>query len=163
MNLSHQKLVRIGAKWLFQKHPIVVTELATVGEEADVIGWSGGTSTVIEAKFSRSDFRADRDKVHRAHSQLGVGDYRYYIAPRGMIKVDELPDRWGLLEVCDKGRVWKTEIARHFTESNKRHEIEMLMSVVRRIGQHQPPGVSIKPYYIPTGDRAELFCQIEGE
>lgn len=161
MNLSHKKLVKLGAKWLSQKNPIVVTELATIGEEADAIAWSGSVSVMLEAKISRSDFLADRDKEHRRHSQLGVGDYRYFIAPKGLIKVDELPDRWGLLEVCDKGRVWKKEAARLFTETNKRHEIEMLMSVIRRIGQHQPEGVSIKAYYLTSENRTELFLDLE--
>lgn len=33
---------------------------------------------------------------------MGVGDFRYYMAPPGIIKPDELPKNWGLLEVHSK-------------------------------------------------------------
>lgn len=94
----HKLLVTLGAKWLKrQGFAIVATELVTGGtrEQADVIGFRSNCSAVIEAKASRSDFLADARKPHRVAGGLGV--YRFYLCPPGVIEVSDLPARWGLL------------------------------------------------------------------
>lgn len=88
----------IGAKWLKrQGFSVVATELSALGcrEQADVIGFRSQCSVVIESKVSRADFLVDQKKPHR--TDAGIGLYRFYICPPGMIRVDELPARWGLL------------------------------------------------------------------
>lgn len=78
------------------------------GELPDALGFRSGTSIVIECKTSRSDFLADRKKKFRKDPSLGMGSWRFMMAPIGLIKPDELPDNWGLLEVANNGRVKKT-------------------------------------------------------
>lgn len=58
---------------------------------------------VCEVKVSRSDFLVDAKKPHRNGEVLGVGEHRFYFAPEGLIKVDELPKGWGLVEVNSRG------------------------------------------------------------
>ncbi|WP_152495198.1 adenylosuccinate synthase [Dickeya sp. NCPPB 3274] len=62
--------------------------------------------------MSRSDFLADRKKPHRQEG-CGVGTYRYFMCPEGLITIDDLPDRWGLLWVNSRGHV--TVMAGHVT------------------------------------------------
>lgn len=57
---------------------------------------------MIEVKVTRSDFLADRKKPHRQGGK-GMGSWRYYMAPEGLISVGELPDGWGLIEVNRRG------------------------------------------------------------
>lgn len=80
------------------------------GEIPDAIGWrpykyGRAGSVIVEAKISRSDFLADANKSHRIHPGKGMGSYRYYLAPAGIIKVDELPAKWGLIEVNHRGHL----------------------------------------------------------
>lgn len=94
----HKQLVTLGEKWLKrQGFAVVASELVTGGtrEQADVIGFPSSCSAVIEAKASRSDFLADARKPHRLAGGLGV--YRFYLCPPGVIEVADLPARWGLL------------------------------------------------------------------
>lgn len=94
----HKQLVTLGEKWLKREgFAVVATELVTGGtrEQADVIGFRSNCSAVIEAKASRSDFLADARKPHRVSGGLGV--YRFYLCPPGIIEVGDLPERWGLL------------------------------------------------------------------
>lgn len=70
-----------------------------MGERPDAILFSGQGSFPIETKITRSDFLADAKKEFRANSGLGVGRYRYYACPDGLIQPEELPDKWGLIYV----------------------------------------------------------------
>ena len=66
------------------------------------IGYRDGT-VIVEAKVSRADFLADQKKPHRIAG--GMGNWRYFIAPAGLLLPSELPPRWGLLEVNGAGHV----------------------------------------------------------
>jgi hypothetical protein len=113
--------------------PVVIAELRTQCTEIpDVLGFHGlGSTVLIECKVSRADFLADKDKWFRAREEKGVGDHRYYAAPAGMLSPEELPDGWGLLEVTG-GTVRRVRKA-EFMEANKRAEVAMLMSAMRRL------------------------------
>jgi hypothetical protein len=94
----HKALVALGEKWLKrQGFSVVASELVTGGtrEQADVVGFRSNCSAVIEAKASRSDFLADSRKPHRTSGGMGV--YRFYLCPPGVIETGDLPERWGLL------------------------------------------------------------------
>lgn len=73
-------------------------------EVCDALGFTGliaatpAASIVLEAKVSRADFLADRNKSFRQAPETGIGEFRYFIAPKGLIKPNELPDKWGLVE-----------------------------------------------------------------
>lgn len=108
----HAALCKVAVAWL-RRPPskggpscsFAVSETAPMGadEIPDAIGWREGKSVLVEVKVSRSDFLADRQKPHRLNPSSGMGVYRYFMAPVGMIRVDELPPKWGLVEVSKTG------------------------------------------------------------
>lgn len=102
---AHTILVERGSKWLKAKGcNTVMREFYAAWERPDVLGRKGtnGTSFLIEAKASRSDFRTDFGKPWRQHPEQGMGEYRYYLCRPGMIKVADLPQGWGLLYAHEK-------------------------------------------------------------
>lgn len=72
------------------------------GENPDVLGWRDMHSVLIESKTTRRDFLADRAKPFRIDPTLGMGDVRLYLAPPGVIAVEDLPEGWGLLIAHEK-------------------------------------------------------------
>ena len=94
--LSHRQLVERARNWLLgsERVRVVVSEWnASTMEHPDAIGWhTGGQSVVIECKASLSDFRADKKKPFRVHESMGMGNKRYFLAPKGLIPVEELPE-----------------------------------------------------------------------
>ena len=101
---DHRRLTKQGASWLRKNgFGVVTTELASFGnrERPDVVGFRSSCSAMIEVKVSRSDFLADQKKPER--SAGGIGVYRFYLCPEGLISPHELPAKWGLL--YSKGRV----------------------------------------------------------
>ncbi|MDO8416550.1 MAG: adenylosuccinate synthase [Agitococcus sp.] len=118
MPFTHRELCDLAVLWLkrpvSKKGPgchIAFSESRGdwYGETPDAIGFRAGVSNeasvLIEVKTSRSDFLADRKKPHRKVPESGMGKYRYYMAPEGLLQAAELPPQWGLIEVSDKGRL----------------------------------------------------------
>src|SRR6266481_9209834 len=100
--MTHSQLVEKAVEWLRgYRCGVVLSEQACVsGEMPDAIGWKKACNSVlVECKVSRADFLADREKPFRQKPENGVGCERYYPAARGLIRVEELPNGWGLLEV----------------------------------------------------------------
>ena len=132
---THKMLVRRIATWLkwTKQNTVVMSELATRnGETPDVIGWIGGaSSTLIECKVSRADFLADSKKWFRRDEERGMGDRRYIAAPKGLLRPDEIPNGWGLLEV-DEHCVRETR-SPELKQGSKRNECVMFMSALRRL------------------------------
>lgn len=117
---SHRDLCSLAVRWLKRPHnaggpgcAVALSECKTgySGETPDAIGFRfGGTSNtdldgsvVVEVKTSRADFLADAKKPHRR--QGGCGNWRYYLAPAGIIQLPDLPEKWGLLEVNPRGHI----------------------------------------------------------
>lgn len=148
-------------KWLMRPHgaggPGCTTALSETksgwrGETPDAIGYRfTGTmldgTVVVEVKTSRADFLADRKKPHRISG--GMGDWRYFMAPQGLIKPEELPDKWGLLEVCGKSRIQVTAgphgvngysahqqalLDSRFDSPNRLRELFIIVRLSRRLG-----------------------------
>jgi len=144
MTITHDELVTIARRWLSRPWrnvnnsghgacSIIVTEIVTGAyENPDALGfYSGHLTVLIECKTSRSDFRADQKKVFRGTPALGMGRQRFYMAPKSLIAVDELPDGWGLIEVNNgKTRVVK---ASDFFERNLEAEMYVLTSLICRL------------------------------
>jgi hypothetical protein len=99
----HDKLVDKGVKFLRSMgcgaivHDPFSTPLTK--ETPDVIGWYDGLSFLIECKASRADFLADKNKSFRINPEEGMGDWRFYMCPEGLIQPEDLPDGWGLIWV----------------------------------------------------------------
>ena len=102
---AHRALCLIAGKWLRKPGkihpnscPWVAVELVTAcPENPDVFGWNYWTTVLIEVKVSRSDFLADAKKEFRQNPEQGLGEFRFYCCPDGLIGVDEVPENWGLL------------------------------------------------------------------
>lgn len=155
----HYQLCLEGAKWLHrqkrkpdvcQKRPChkpefcrccwrfkyVAVELNTYGtENADVWGFDGCYSAVIEVKTSRADFLADQKKWWRSKDAeaagLQAGTFRWYLCPEGVIRPDELPEGWGLL-------YWDGKKVQHVVGAPQRDkaagwtDLRILYSILRR-------------------------------
>jgi hypothetical protein len=134
-------------------------------ETPDVIGWhatikKGGKdiaygTILIECKASRSDFLADKKKAFRRNANYGMGDYRFFLAPRGIITVQDLPDGWGLLEASPSGRIKIIAEGSRF-EANKPNEITLLISAVRRLRPTTGEHASCRVYEIQNKNTASL-------
>lgn len=131
--MTHSELVILAKKWLLRnKSSVVITELVSYnlsGEVPDAVGWDSCISTLIECKTSLQDFRADQKKPARRTPSMGIGNFRYYMAPSGMIK--EVPQGWGLLEVYENGSICRT-IKSSFFECSHSSEVSLLISAIRR-------------------------------
>lgn len=132
---THKNIVRRISVWFKNRHQscIVMAEFVTAAQEIPdvLVMQSGANSVLIECKASRSDFIADKTKSFRRQEVYGVGDIRYYAAPEGIIKPEELPDGWGLLIVRPHQIIETVEPKRK--EADKRKECIMLMSALRRL------------------------------
>lgn len=152
----HSDLVAIAAAWLMKKYPVVITDMVSGARETpDAIGIRSYESTLIECKASRGDFLRDARKPHRRDPDAGMGNFRYFLTTVGMVKGEEVPEGWGLLEADGRGRLKKiVDAARR--RSDHSQEQAILLSALRRIGQNPPPGVSVKCYTIATERTATI-------
>ncbi|WP_380092111.1 hypothetical protein [Deinococcus cellulosilyticus] len=116
-------------------------------EFPDVIGFRQWWTVIIECKISRADFLADAKKPHRVRVQQGIrkgmGNYRLYACPTGLIKPEELPEKWGLLYFSEGGRC-KAIInpldmqgavlrAPYVFDADRQEEMNMMYSALRRL------------------------------
>lgn len=112
MSFTHRELCEIGANWLrssnYHNCKSILIDGGSFEERPDVLGFRYRSqpfgSVLLEAKISRQDFLNDKTKPHRQDGK-GMGKWRYYICPKGLILPDEVPPLWGLLYVSDAGRV----------------------------------------------------------
>jgi len=127
---SRKVLKRAGMRW---KCGVTVSELSTINSETpDILGFYSGGASLIEAKASRSDFLADKKKPFRMNPETGMGNYRFYACPTGLIKEKELPENWGLIYVSATGRC-TLKVKPKWQKSNTRAEHMFMYSMLRRI------------------------------
>lgn len=106
---THDYLVRKALAWVVSsgrrksRCSVALAEPWSMGNEhPDVIGWSfRGWSILVECKVSRSDFHADKRKRKRWQEKgySGMGQERWYLAPRGLLTEHDAWGEWGLLEL----------------------------------------------------------------
>ena len=142
---THSELVEIGYKWCINKCAFAFKELVTLngtGEIPDIIGFKDDGTFLLEAKTSYSDFLSDKKKWFRKRPEYGMGDWRFYICPVGMIKIDELFPGWGLIEVNEKGKArtiynpfGKGNVYSRWRKQTKNYTAEqaMMFSALRRL------------------------------
>lgn len=135
--MTHEKLVARAVAWLrrYGCGVVLSEQSCSSGETPDAIGWKRAChSVVVECKISRADFLADRDKPFRLKPERGMGCERYYLSPSGLIRPEELPQGWGLLEI--RGRdVEQVAVSSGKLRSARgfRYEMNLLLASLRRV------------------------------
>lgn len=166
--MTHDDLIKIGRRWMKSKAPVVITEIASgASEQPDIISFEtiykiGSGSVVIECKMTRADYKMDKKKFHRRSPNIGMGSYRYYLTPKNLIEVSELPEKWGLLETSPGGRVRIIKKAEH-QESNSKREVILLVSVLRRLKIETGEHISLRVYTTETKNKATLTLEEEND
>lgn len=144
-NSLHYELCKLGGKFLKSRnnaeplitpYKYVAVELVTLAaEQPDVWATNGSDTAIIEVKTSHSDFLADQKKWIRqegyAQDRNKIGNYRYYLCPKGVIKEEELPENWGLL-VWDGKKIHKVKQAVR-VDTYAHGELLMITSIMSRI------------------------------
>lgn len=119
-----------------KRYKWVAVELCTWrSEKTDVWGLGNfNESAVIEVKTSRADFLADRKKWCRGEEALtggyAAGRLRWYLCPEGIIRKDEVPEKWGLL-YWDGKKVYPVKAPKPF-EGTASADMDILTSLLRR-------------------------------
>ena len=135
--MTHAQLVEKAVHWLRRyRCGVVLSEQACAsGEMPDAIGWKRAChSVLVECKVTRSDFLADRAKPFRLKAEQGVGCERFYLVCAGLVRREELPANWGLLEL----RRGKIETAYASAKNLRsatgfRYEMNLLLASLRRV------------------------------
>ena len=135
--MTHSQLVKKAVYWLrCYRCGVVLSEQACVtGEMPDAIGWKQLChSVLIECKATRADFLADRAKPFRQKPERGVGSERFYFTPAGLLRREELPAGWGLLELRGRRVEMVHASARNLrTAMGFRCEMNLLLASLRRV------------------------------
>jgi hypothetical protein len=135
--MTHERLVEMAEAWLRRSRcGIVLSEQGcSSGEMPDAIGWKGKShSIVIECKVSRADFLADSAKPWRRNPEIALGCERYFAAPKGMLKAEEMPDGWGLLEAQGREmKVVKKSRRKLRQPEGLMNEMNLLLASLRRV------------------------------
>src|ERR1039458_8720663 len=129
--MTPARLIEMAEAWLRRSRcGIVLSEQGcSSGEMPDAIGWKGRNhSIVIECKVSRADFLADPTKPWRTDPAIALGCERSCAAPEAMLKADEMPAGWGLLEA--HGRELKVDKKRSEEHTS---ELQSLRHLVCRL------------------------------
>ena len=99
--MTHNELVDLSHKFVLKNMScgFSVKEMKTTCKEiVDVLGFGAWNhSILLEIKTSFADFKRDAKKSFRINPAEGVGKYRFYVCPKNLIQVEDLPDNWGLI------------------------------------------------------------------
>ncbi len=135
--MTHPQLVEKAVRWLrHYRCGVVLSEQACVnGEMPDAIGWKHAChSVLVECKVTRADFLADRAKPFRLKPKQGVGSERFYLTPSDLVRREELPAGWGLLEARGRGVETVHPSSKNLrTAAGFRCEMNLLLASLRRV------------------------------
>jgi hypothetical protein len=135
--MTHAQLVEKAVRWLrHYRCGVVLSEQACVsGEMPDAIGWKRANhSVLVECKVTRPDFLADRAKPFRLKPDQGVGSERFYLTPASLLRREEIPTGWGLLEIRSRGVEIIHPSAKNLrTATGFRYEMNLLLASLRRV------------------------------
>ncbi len=131
---AHADLVKRAVRWLRREcgcSRIFAEFAGATAEIPDAIGWRFGNSHLVEVKTSRADYRADLAKPRHARPDAGMGLRRWFFMPEGLVRPDEVPAGWGLVELAGRSARITVE-ATPRTEYDARSEVVILLSALRR-------------------------------
>jgi hypothetical protein len=135
--MTHAQLVQKAVEWLRRyRCGVVLSEQACIsGEMPDAIGWKKAChSVVVECKISRSDFLVDRGKPSRQRPDIGLGCERFYLVSAGLVRAEELPAGWGLLEYRNRKVSLIQRSAKNFrSDVGFKYEMNLLLASLRRV------------------------------
>lgn len=95
-----------------------------------------------EIKVSRGDFAAELKKPEKRAPAEAVANECFFVAPAGLLKIDEIPEGWGLVEKT-KGGLRKVK---HATQRKDRNlPIDFVASLARRV--QDPPPIYDEPLW----------------
>jgi hypothetical protein len=115
--MTHGDLSILACRWLVKRRrcsrAFAEFNSMKLTEFPDAIGFAFGYQDrgthVIEVKVSVEDFKRDKSKswrhFARAGLPAGMGRWRYYLVPEGLVRVEDLPEDHGLLYATASGRV----------------------------------------------------------
>lgn len=144
MTVTHPLLVARAIQYLrtVRACHVVLSEMQCNWiESPDAIGFSRRFSILVEAKTSRADFARDIQKKARRPG-VGMGAYRYYLVPKGLVRRHECngfnselktDEGWGLLWWHEStGRISVEKPSMRFSV-NERAENLFLVSALQRV------------------------------
>lgn len=180
--ISHRNICTLAVKWL--KRPrgnggagchLAFSETAPAGakEIPDALGFEHGRSVLVEVKVSRADFLADSCKIFRQKPEEGMGCFRYFMAPQGIIGLHELPKNWGLVEVTTRGscKVHQGHVLFYGYQNQEpfRHnkngaaEVAFLVRMLRRVQNAEEAHARIKTAEAKFGRALNIISKLEKE
>ncbi len=155
--MDHKEMVKRAEKWLLntRRCGFVLIELSPwiCSEVPDAIGWDNqkARSFLIECKTSRANFLSDAAKPFRKRPRRGMGNFRFYMVPTGLVRPEELPPKGGLLYVYPKIIKVVVQPELHDDPKIAANERPLLCSALRRVhfrGDltkiYEPPGNGAK-------------------
>lgn len=96
----------------------------------------------VEIKVSRSDFLREMKDPSKAESGAAYADRIALATPKGLVKPEELPKGWGLIEVDDKGQGrWKI---RADTKAAKAPDRALLVTMMRAFSRASKAGAATR-------------------
>lgn len=135
--MKHEKLVERAVAWLrgYGCGIVLSEQTCSSGETPDAIGWKRAChSVLVECKVSRQDFLADSDKPFRRQPETGMGCERYYLTVAGLLRSEEVPQGWGLLELRGKEILVARLSSRNLRScAGLRWEMNLLLASLRRV------------------------------
>jgi hypothetical protein len=135
--MTHDKLVSRAVAWLrsYGCGVVLSEQSCSSGETPDAIGWKRAChSVVVECKISRADFFIDKAKPFRRKPEAGMGCERFYLTPAGLLRPEELPPGWGLLELRGRYVEMASLSAKKLRAATGfRYEMNLLLASLRRV------------------------------
>lgn len=161
---THSNLIYAISQWAIgvAGYPVCVTEckVKITQEIPDALAFkANGNTALFEVKISHSDFAADAGKKFRAEEDKGMGLYRYYVVPWGLVTPEEVSPGWGLLWVNDAGKVSVRKQSSKFLRRKHSAEISTLVSALRRMAPQAEAGVSARLFKVATGSRTGIYLE----
>ena len=95
----------------------------------------GNKTVAYEVKASRSDFTQELKKVAKQRPARLFSNEFYYVAPKGMIKIEEVPVWAGLMEVSET-RALRTVVTAPFMERSG-PSWRFVISLIRHVYRHK--------------------------